>query len=677
MTNIKAKALAILAQRKAEVAAKFGQPRQHTEVAVPDLSAIVLGRNELGRPLVLPAKPRLEHAHVIGTTGGGKTNFLEHCIRQDIQSGRGVCVVDPHGNHKDSVYRSLLAWLQEHREKPWLKGRVVHLIDPNAPTHTVGFNPLERRSPDIDLSVIAGTTLEAFERVWGEEDTHSKPTIRRILTATFAALAELGLTLCEAELLFDPHDVHGIRALAARKVQDRYARRILGELHQLSLDDKSKRDFRAEVVGPLNRIAEFVRAKAIRNILGQTERTIDLRASMDEGDVILVNLSGGDRVYETDAELLGRLLTRFLFFHAKRRENYRPFFFYLDECHRYLSGDVERMLAEVRKFGVGVVLSHQWQGQLGKADEPMREAVLNATNLKVVFRVKSVEEAEYLAHTVIPLDLEMPIAKLIQPKVVGSRRVIFASEAHAEHEARGTARAEGTSSSWASTSGSSTVSGSALGDVVSETMGPAGGWMATPELLLTSASASTVASEAQALSQSHSVGGSKSYVTGESIARGQSRISGWTEGLEPEFAPLPGGVHSKENVLYFAAQTLRSLKTGQGFVNFVGQNGMQAALCAVPPVHTTTLSDDAFAALRQRMLEESPSAIAADRAAECVAEREQRLIAEAAEARRPRTPGPKSSRTKAASSAKQDQAREEPKSWRVEAPKRRTKKTHE
>lgn len=198
--------------------------------------------------------------------------------------------------------------------------------------------------------------------------------------------------------------------------------------------------------------------------------------------------------------------------------------------------------------------------------------------------------------------------------------------------------------------------------------------MATPELLLTSASSSNVASEAQTVSQSDVVGGAKSYITGESVVRGQSRTSGWTEGLEPEFAPLPGGVHSKENALYFAAQTLRSLKTGQGFVNFVGQDGMQAALCAVPPVHKTTLSDEAFTALRQRMLDESPSAIAADRAAECVAEREQRLIAEAAEARRPTSrPGPKSSPAETASSAERAEAPEEPNTWRVAAPKRKRK----
>ncbi len=174
-----------------------------------DRSAIVLGRTDNDVPVLLPERARLEHAHAIGTTGGGKTKFLELCIRQDIMAGRGVCVVDPHGNHHDSLYRSLIGWMDS---SGFLRSRKVHLIDPNAGTHTTGFNPLARPDSDTDLSVIAGYCLDAFARAWGNEDMDEKPTIKRVISATFMALAELGLTLCEAELLYDPYDEHGVRA---------------------------------------------------------------------------------------------------------------------------------------------------------------------------------------------------------------------------------------------------------------------------------------------------------------------------------------------------------------------------------------------------------------------------------------------------------------------------------
>jgi len=144
---------------------------------VYEAGTVALGRAN-GEPVALPRRPRFEHSHVIGTTGGGKTNLLEHMIRQDIKNGDGVCAIDPHGNHRDSLYRSLLTWLFG---RGYHKGRTIHLIDPNCASHTTGFNPLALPDANTSVSVVAGTALEAFERVWGDENTHGKPTIRRLL----------------------------------------------------------------------------------------------------------------------------------------------------------------------------------------------------------------------------------------------------------------------------------------------------------------------------------------------------------------------------------------------------------------------------------------------------------------------------------------------------------------
>src|SRR4051812_1977448 len=207
-----------LAALRAQHPALFPKP-----AIVVDRSAIVLGRDQAGSTVFLPERPRLEHAHVIGTTGGGKSKFLQMAIRQDIIAGRGVCYVDPHGSHPDSEFRELMCWLDE---RGYTRSRTIHVIDPEA-NQVVGFNPLARPDPGTDLSVIAGVTLEAFSRAWGGEDTSQKPTIERILTATFTALAELGLTLVEAPLLYDRDDPHGLRAWAAHEVRDPYARKEL------------------------------------------------------------------------------------------------------------------------------------------------------------------------------------------------------------------------------------------------------------------------------------------------------------------------------------------------------------------------------------------------------------------------------------------------------------------
>ena len=467
-----------------------------------DASAIVLGRNEQGSAVLLPERPRLEHMHVIGATGSGKTNFLEHLIRQDILRGCGVCVVDPHGNHPGSLYRSLLTWLEQ---KHFTRSREVHLIDPNAPTHTVGFNPLHRGDSETQYSVIAEAMFEAFERMWGDEDGNSKPTIQRVLTATFTALGEQGLTLAEARLLFDPEDRNGIRALVLSRLKDSYAFDEVDWLHRISVERNGRRDFRAEVIGPINRIAKLVRTEAVRCIVGQTAHTIDLRQAMDDGHIILANLSGGTQVYEQGADLLGRLLTRFLFFHARRRcHTQRPFFIYLDEAHRYLSGDLPNILAEVRKYGVGVVLAHQWLGQLGEPDSPIREAVGKGPNLKVVFRIKDPREAAELAEAVMPLDLEMPVRALIKPTVVGHRRTLFASQSTAAHQAD--------SRGW----------GEAVGQSVATTH--AESWS---ETVSDSVSRTDSRSSADTVSQSTSDGASDSIADSTAQSIGASQGSSW------------------------------------------------------------------------------------------------------------------------------------------------------
>src|SRR5690606_111585 len=137
-----------------------------------------------------------------------KTTFLAHCILQDIRRGRGGIVMDPHGSHRDSLYHHLLTALEA---DGFCRTGRVHVLDPNISSHVVGFNPLAAL-PDTDEAVIADAMVEAFERVWGDEDSHATPTIRSILKATFTAPAELRLPLTAAKHLYDPNDRYGLRA---------------------------------------------------------------------------------------------------------------------------------------------------------------------------------------------------------------------------------------------------------------------------------------------------------------------------------------------------------------------------------------------------------------------------------------------------------------------------------
>jgi hypothetical protein len=504
-----------------------------------------------------------------------------------------------------------------------------------------------------------------------------------VLTATFAALAELKLTLVEAPFLLDRKDRHGLRVRAIAEVADRYTRDELQRLHELSLDERRRHDFDLEVVGPINRIARFVRPSAIRGMIGQTDRVIDLRDAMDSGHIVLCNLSGGSRVYERDADLLGRLLVRALFFHAKRRRAPdRPFFIYLDECHRYLSGDLENILAESRKYGLGTVLAHQRLAQLAVDDDNMLAAVRNATNLKVVFRIKDPVEAEELAHAVVPLDLEIPVKSLVKPTVVGHRRIKLGSQSTSEQVATTDAvtNSRGSSESYTESYGESEGVSNANSESISESealsamdassrsdlsgvgenissadmLTPGQGVFGSPTVIgmsegtgLTSHTASGIASSsahgrtagsarasgsthatshASAWGESTSRGTSRATSVGRAATRGTDRTQGTSEALEPILGDLPSAVHGKDNVLYMSAQTLRNLPTGQAFVNYVGQAGMVPVLLTVPRISEHPLSAEAFASLRERVLSRSSAATPIEEAILLVNNREQKLL---------------------------------------------------
>jgi hypothetical protein len=606
------------------------------------VGTVALGRSGQ-QPVALGRRPLLEHSHVIGTTGGGKTNFLEFLIRQVIKNGDGVCVIDPHGAHRSSLYNSLIGWLFA---EGYHRKRRIHLIDPNAQSHVTGFNPLALPGPHTSVSVIADTTLQAFEKVWGDEETHGKPTIRRILKATFAALAELRLTLAEAELLLDHRDAHGVRKLALSKLTDRYARKVLADLDELALADRAGTRFRDEIVGPINRLAEFTSAPAIRRIIGQREKAIDLRLCLDRGDIILVNLSGGDAVSDADTELLGRLLTRFIFFHVKRRRTDKPFWLFIDECQRYLSGDIPNLLAEARKFSCGVTLSHQWQSQLGKPEDQTLAAVHNATNLKVSFRVKHPKEAQEIAETIIPLDLEQPVDILTKPTVVGHRRTFFNNWNVGENEAwnhsvaksdsltitdgetESTSDTDSNGSGWNEAQtiiGSTTLSYSDFGPFAQ----PTGASIGTGSSDASGTSGSSGSASTNGKATTHMVGTTSGTIISDGYSHGRSESYGASEGLEPIYQDLPSAVHNYQNALYFAAQKLRSLTAGEAYASFVDEAGMQSARIRVPFVRPVPISDRTFVAIRTLILSKSPSAIETAAAAEVLEVRERKLFADA------------------------------------------------
>ena len=294
----------------------------------------------------------------------------------------------------------------------------------------------------------------------------------------------------------------------------------------------------------------------------------------------------------------------------------------------------------------------------------------------------------------VPLDLEMPVQKLIQPTVVGHRIRRFTSESVsdqssvtdtetrsqgesvgivesyieslAETFAEGESTASSEGMSMAEGASRSTMSGTASGMSAGQMMTPGDGWMETPVVLGLSEGTSSVSHSAQGTGSSSMRGRTTATVTGKNtmhavsvgsargeaiartnsrgiskgqgITRGTATTRGTQEGLEPIMEDRPSAVHSKENVLYMAAQTLRNLTTGTAFINFVDATGMKAALLQVPDVKSYAPTATELERIRTRILEASPSASRTEDARQIVARRKHALIELAQRATTPPEP---------------------------------------
>ncbi|MGE3702251.1 MAG: DUF87 domain-containing protein [Hyphomicrobiaceae bacterium] len=578
----------------------------------PNFSRVLLGHDESGQPVYIGETERLEHMATIGTTGAGKSTHFKKLLLQDVRRGRGALLIDFHGGHPGSVYAEAVE--EFHRNGFFSTGR-VRLVDPNIRSHITPINTLARLH-NTDISVIADALVTAFERAWDDENTHEKPTIRTMLKATFMALSELNMALADAKLLYDPHDASGLRARVIAKLDNEYARDELQRLHMTALDERSKRDFRAEVIGPINRINEFVSSYALRAMFGVVDepgkrrRTLDLLDILDRGHILLVNLQHGEAFSEADASLLGAILLRYLFLLAPRRKNREPFFVHVDEAHRVMTGgkDLPGLFAEGRKFGISVHVGLQFEAQAGPRDGLIYQALVNCTEIKCVFRVKSPEEAQRLAEHVLPLSLERPVAASVRPTVVGHQRVRLGSRASTRSEAITEGEAETVGEMHALTD--MHTHSDAIGDMASvmdgagsvDGMAESTGMVLSPPWQFGGPNAPTASPIMQyPLSQSKgqvsSSGSSRqsgttsgtsrmsadSYGEAEThaasrastrstaVSRGAAETAGEHEAFEPLYQDLPASFHSKENELYFAGEMIRSLPVGRAFVSWRGK----------------------------------------------------------------------------------------------------------
>lgn len=347
-------------------------------------------RGEL-RPFGMLPDDRRRHLAILGKTGMGKTTLLQSLITADIQAGRGVGIVDPHGDLAETILAAV----------PRSRTNDVILFDAADAKYPVAFNPLAC-SQRHQRPLVAGAILSTFKKLYGDS---WGPRLEHILRNTLFTLLDLpgASLLLVPRLLTDGR----FRSETLQRTTDPVVREFW-EREFAQLPPK----LQAEATAPvLNKVGQFLTNPVLRNILGQPKSRLDLRTAMDDGKILLVNLSKG-RLGEDASTLLGSFLITAVQLAAMSRADVdesrrRDFYLYVDEFGCFATEAFAGILSEARKYRLNLTVANQYLAQLS---EGTLAAVFGNVGSLLAFQLGPQDAetlAEQLGAPVEPADLMM------------------------------------------------------------------------------------------------------------------------------------------------------------------------------------------------------------------------------------------------------------------------------
>lgn len=335
------------------------------------------------------ADDRRRHLAVVGKTGMGKSTLLENLVVSDVIAGRGVGLIDPHGDLAEAILDQV----------PGPRTNDVIVFDAGDRQFPVAFNPLECSDPE-QRPLIASGVVSAFKKLYGDS---WGPRLEYILrNALLALVANPGTSLLSLQRMLSES---AYRKTIVSQVDDPVVRSFW-QNEFAGWNDR----FRTEAISPIqNKVGQFLSSPILRAIVGQAKNTIDFRRTMDAGQVLIINLSKG-RIGEDASTLLGSLLVTSIQQAAMSRaevpeEDRRDFHLYVDEFQNFATESFATILSEARKYGLNLTIANQYLAQM---DEQTRDAVFGNVGSLVSFQVGPQDAevlAEQLAGDVEPRDL--------------------------------------------------------------------------------------------------------------------------------------------------------------------------------------------------------------------------------------------------------------------------------
>lgn len=356
------------------------------------IPGIVLGFHQtvdFSLPVRLPYGYRLQHIYVVGKSGYGKSNLLRNMALQDMVFGYGVGIIAP---EQELFVEEVLPFIPDNRIED------VIYFNPADTENPVCFNPLILDAgEDLDLKV--DETFTIFRRLLGE----GGPRMDEILRNALYALIELpGTTLLDFEVLLD-RGHSDLRERVIRECKDERTVQFFRDVYA-----QFPKDAHLPIV---NRIGRLIRAKYVRNCLCHPTQSLNFRKAMDEGKILLFNLSDGI-LGEATSQLLGQLVvSKFQTTTISRadvaKEERNPFYLYVDEFQSFVGTagvSYEKILSRARKYKLGLVLAHQQTGQIPL--ELLKEIFGNVSTL-ISFQLSQADASKIAREFVTEFDGEI------------------------------------------------------------------------------------------------------------------------------------------------------------------------------------------------------------------------------------------------------------------------------
>lgn len=347
---------------------------------------------------------RFRHFYVIGQTGTGKSSIFKSMIRQDILAGHGVCIVDPHGD----LVEDTLKYIPKERADD------VIYFNPADLERPLGLNLLEAKS-DSEKDLVALDAMNIMIKLFNEEVFG--PRIQDYFRNGCLTLMEdpEGGALTDIVRLFTDDAFQKIKV---EKVQNP----IVKSFWENQMANTGQREKQEMIPYFAAKFGAFITNTMMRNIIGQTKSAFDFGEVMQDGKILLMNLSKG-LTGDINSKLLGMIIVSKLQMAAMRRqtlaqEDRTDFFLYIDEFQNYVTDAIESILSEARKYRLSLNIAHQYIGQLvEKQDEKIKNAVFGNVGTKMCYKIGA-QDAEYMAKEMAPVFSDQDLVNIDKFKAV-------------------------------------------------------------------------------------------------------------------------------------------------------------------------------------------------------------------------------------------------------------------